>query len=689
MVEEVTLTIHLDSNRLSKVSHYFLLTRRLNTMKLVANLRLNGNHHRESQCGLFGKHFVVALLGCLFLCASAFAMPQDESARNSTKKLRVQPSPLASKIGTAVKWRSSYEEAIKESEASGKPIFWYVPTLRGTFMDRKTEIDRYMLAGPFSWPKIINLLNDHYIPVRSIPTLKQQQTFDLVPYKFVEPGFLVITSDQRVIQQADHLTTLHPQWLLQLFKQNTAGIAIAADEGVMPEMITQAAADSPLYQAWKIFSEEKNAKTGANLEEEFNLDIQSIADKDLKVEALLLRGMKQFQMGDHQQARETWKQAVQTNPSHPLAWKAAAEREGFGPFVRGFEVHSALPVKAYQAGVASIGSSAPNDTYPEIELWRRSTQYLLAQQRADGAFVDSDYDFGGTDSLPNVYVAVTALTGIALLDAQQRLPELSEPIQIAITKAAKFVSDDRNLNRIDRDEILWAQAFRLRFLCLLHSRSAVSLETVNRVTGQLEGVQSKRGNWYHEYNNSFVTATALVALNDASKAGGSVDMKKVDLGLQALLRDRYDNGAFPYYSVGPNGRKSEEEGSIPAAAGRMPICEMALGLWNKSDSTKLQFAVQQSLLFHDNLRVAYKYDNHTSTLAYGGFFFWYDMRSRAEAINRLPEGTQKTQAATKHHQLILALPELDGCFVDSHELGRCYGTSMALISLGYLDQVKK
>ena len=41
-------------------------------------------------------------------------------------------------------------------------------------------------------------------------------------------------------------------------------------------------------------------------------------------------------------------------------------------------------------------------------------------QRTNGGYYDSDYDFGGTDSLPNVHVAVTALVGMALLDARER-----------------------------------------------------------------------------------------------------------------------------------------------------------------------------------------------------------------------------------------------------------------------------
>jgi hypothetical protein len=83
--------------------------------------------------------------------------------------------------------------------------------------------------------------------------------------------------------------------------------------------------------------------------------------------------------------------------------------------------------------------------------------------------------------------------------------------------------------------------------------------------------------------------------------------------------------------------------------------------------------------------VALKYDDHTSRLSYGGFFFWYDIRGRSEAIARLKDPQQKAGFAKQQRALILSLPELDGCFVDSHELGRVYGTSMALLSLANLD----
>ena len=65
-----------------------------------------------------------------------------------------------------MKWRKDLTAALAESKTSGKPGFWYVPTLQRSPMDRKVEIDRYMMAGPFSWPRMITLLNESFVPVR-------------------------------------------------------------------------------------------------------------------------------------------------------------------------------------------------------------------------------------------------------------------------------------------------------------------------------------------------------------------------------------------------------------------------------------------------------------------------------------------------------------------------------------------
>jgi hypothetical protein len=60
----------------------------------------------------------------------------------------------------------SLEAALAEAKKRQKLVFWYVSTINRSPMDRKTEIDRYSMSGPFFWPPVTSFLNEHFIPVR-------------------------------------------------------------------------------------------------------------------------------------------------------------------------------------------------------------------------------------------------------------------------------------------------------------------------------------------------------------------------------------------------------------------------------------------------------------------------------------------------------------------------------------------
>ncbi len=613
-------------------------------------MSVRNNGHSINNC------LILTFIGLQIACSLQSTCGQN--SENSTRKRRVKPNPISAKAGTAIHWTANWQDAVAKSNQTKKPIFWYVPTLPNTFMDRKTEIDRYLMAGPFSWPPTIELINKNYVPVKLVPTSEQQKQFDLVAYKFVEPGFLIVQND-RTIGKIDQITTFHPEWWQAVLGH--FGAESAKTDHLVNELIQR-----------------------FNRSESFEQD----AELSAKVSPyqLLFLGMDRFRNGDHANADAAWQSLVDQFPQQPLAWKAAAEIQRIGPFSRGFEIYTNLPKKNRLAGIHSRGTRSVAGVYKRQELWHRGTQFLLSMQNQSGGFLDSDYDFGGTDSLPNVHVAVTSLAAMALIESVPRSAPSDRPkILNALDKCCQFVTNEKNINRMDRDEILWADAYRLRFLCRYQNLVDKPLdEAIQHATTALEGLQSKRGGWYHEYENAFVTATALCALADALKSRATLDLNKVNQGVAALQSERNVNGTFPYSSRRRRAQVNLER-LVPGSAGRMPICELALHLWDVSDQSRLESAIETSFAHHDKLAVALKYDNHTSTHAYGGFFFWYDMRSRTEAILALDNHAMRKKYLERQLALVMALPEIDGCFVDSHELGRCYGTAMALLCLAGIE----
>src|SRR5690606_14039338 len=176
------------------------------------------------------------------------------------------------------------------------------------------------------------------------------------------------------------------------------------------------------------------------------------------------------------------------------------------------------------------------------------------------------------------------------------------------------------------------------------------------------------------------------ALHGAKSHGFDVPQANIDKGLKALACNRTGEGAFSYSQTRP-GR--EPRANLEGAAGRMPLCELGLYLFGASDQTKLLAAVAAGDRHHKLLAAIRKYDDHADSLGYGGFFFWFDMLGRAEAIAELEDAEQRRKFAAAQHQLIMELPEFDGCFVDSHELGRCYGTAMALLCFDVLARARR
>jgi hypothetical protein len=605
------------------------------------------------------------LLACLLTGLLGVLAPA--TAQNSTKKIRTKPSAIAAKAGSAVQWRATVDDALAESVESGKPVFWYVPTLDGSFMDRKVEIDRYMLAGPFSWPRAIALLNERFIPVRQAASKQLGERFGIERVEFIEPGYLVLDGEGEELMRQDRTSTFHPQRFL----------------GPLAALVEVPLEDHP-YPGDRLLDDAQYRD--GRWQGLFEASVDDVLDGS-GAEAAYLRGVLLFHAGRESDAAQVWQTLSRTHPEHPLAWKAAAEAEGHGPLVHGFEVYDRLPAEALAQG--GEGTRAPAGVFDEAQLWERGLSYLRRMQRSDGCFRDSTYDFGGTDGLPNVFTAVTAIVAHAMLESQARLAEPDPRTEAALQLARAYLSDEACVNADDRDERVWAHIYRVRlfarWLELRPSDVGEVRSVLTRVSQALAEMQDKQGAWYHEYSNPFVTSNALIALWAAREQNIEVTGldSTISAGTRALLKCRTAEAAYTYgYRAGGNARADVEGG-----VGRIPLGELALHLWGSETGGDLEKAVALSFEHEEYLLPVQKYDDHTRTFAYGGFFFWYDLHGRVEAIAALPPGPVRDAAVERQREQLLSLPEFDGCFVDSHEIGRCYGTAMALNCLAILSEL--
>lgn len=611
-----------------------------------------------------------SILFTVFLSALLGGPLLSSPIQNSGKRIRHQPSATAAKCGDSLNWETDLEAALARAVTEKRPVFWYLPTVRGSFMDRKPEIDRAQLAGPFSWPRTVKLLQDHFVPLRLVPGRDLTKRFDVARYTFVEPGFLILNGEGKELTRESEITTLHPGWYASRLEE-IAGLQPGRTDGLPTVM------DVKLGQTFL------QDFPGTDSNEGFRAALKGLEAAE-RAEALHLRAAGAFWRADEELARTLWTELRDKYSDHPLAAKAAMELESHGGIVRGQEIYGTLNEAAMTP--SGRGTRVSQGAYTEGQLWQRGVAYLFAMQRADGGWKDSIYDFGGTDGLPNVQVAVSAICAMALLE--YATVKVDDPqLESALARALRFLLDESNLNTSDTDELIWAYTYRAqtlaRWLELRPQESEALRPALQMIGERILEQQRDDGSWSHEYSNPFVTAEGLIALDCIRDQHIEVLglEKAARRGVAALVRCRTDEGAYSYGNVRA-GRKARA--SLEGGVGRIPLGELALNLWNAKEARSLEEAVAVSLEHQEHLLAAQKYDDHTRAFAYGGFFFWYDLHARTEAM--IAANTRRMRPALDdQRQQIISLAEIDGAFIDSHEIGRCYGTGMALWSLALIQ----
>ena len=378
--------------------------------------------------------------------------------------------------------------------------------------------------------------------------------------------------------------------------------------------------------------------------------------------------------GDESVAVACWRELVETYPDHRCGWWAATCLLGKGALLHGCELEKAL-----QSPLLHMLPTTTRQPLRREELGGhtyRAVDELLRMQAPEGCWKDTPYEFMGARHRPNTIMAITALAASALVAWQEvNLPRVDE----ALLRAEAYMLDHENLSPTAVEKC-YAYSYCLRYWTekLGRDGNPGELEEARqecaRLGQKLAGIQHPEAAWGHEYFNPFATATALVGLAEAQSAGVEIDEGSLALARMALEAVRHPDGGFPYSF-------DRRQTPLVASAGRAPACELAILLAGGGSQPRLVAALEGFFRHQDLLQAVRVYDYHADRFANGGFFFWHDLLGVSEALPHLASRSRREDVSQGLLELVQEAGETGGAWMDSPNLGRTYGTAMALLTL--------
>jgi len=380
--------------------------------------------------------------------------------------------------------------------------------------------------------------------------------------------------------------------------------------------------------------------------------------------------------------------------------------------IRGFSfallaVLAGLPVQAGDQESAGSGAFEP-PTAEQIEAAiGRGVQFLLDRQNPNGSWggIGGNRPYEVYAPVPGAHhafrAAVTALSVVALIEAGGEAAEVQQAIERG---EAWLLRELPSLRRATPDAIYntWGHAYAIQALVRLlarHPEDESRHQRIREVIAQqielLDRYEVVDGGWaYYDFEAgtkkpagssiSFVTATVLIAFDEARDAGFEIPERLVQRGRDSILRQRKPDFSYLYGEY-LKARPMREINRPAGSLGRSQVCNLALRLWG--DETITDEVVQTWLdrLFARNgwLSIGRKRPiPHESWFQVAGYFFYYGHYYAAACMELLPaeqRGPYQAQMAA----LLIGLQERDGSWWDFplYDYHQQYGTAFALMSL--------
>lgn len=405
-----------------------------------------------------------------------------------------------------------------------------------------------------------------------------------------------------------------------------------------------------------------------------------------RAEARYQLALLRLRAGDESGALRRFQRLAQDDPDDLYAHRAEVNMRvgiddglSLGAPMFGYQRLAWLPNGAYTK--LATDTHWPAQPLTDSEVIDNCVRALLAQQRSHGGWTDSRYAYCPDARItPNVWVAITAICCQALHRNRDQFAE-PELIDAALARGESYMLDPNQLNR-GRNEDVYSDSYRLMYLSHRWTDSKDQTQRDSLVTAMSQIVAAARqrqktgGFWAHEYSNAFCTAAMVEGLLAAKAAGVDIPSDMLSQATTALASARGKDGAFSY---GGASRGKPSAAGLKNASTRMPMCEAALLTLGASDEERLQFAFDNFWKHYQTIEGVRHTDFHSDGQV-AGFMFMHSLYHTSEAIRLLPEERAKVERQ-KMRERLLGYPEIDGTFLDSEELGRSYGTAMALLIL--------
>jgi len=364
------------------------------------------------------------------------------------------------------------------------------------------------------------------------------------------------------------------------------------------------------------------------------------------------------------------------------------------------------------AAGAARGDDAPNlanFTPPAgrvsvAEAIRTGVDFLVKNQNADGSFghhvIGRTYELwcdvpGGHQAFK---AATTGLCWLGLNDA----PYQSDASKEAQARCLEWLTKNAAVKRAFGEQFynIWAYGYGMRALAQALNKKVPGadreaiLATMREMVKGLETLQSPDGGWsYLDFNfpgrkpttsNSFTSATVLIGLHEARRAGLEVPQKLIDRAVKYIWENRNPDGNY-WYSIGFRYHPAHQINRSQGSSMRNQSCNLALHLFDgeKLGRAEMRLGLEQ---LRDNHRFATaalrRPRPHESWYSVSGYFYLYGYQYAALVLEQLPE-TDRKEFWPFVAEAILKTRQPDGSFWDypTYDYHKYYGTGYALIAL--------